>query len=68
MGTMIDYLNWRGDLSFEESPFNEVDGLLLSNLAYVEFQSIVASPWEECTITLREASERFWETESERKI
>lgn len=68
MGTMIDYLNWRGDLSFEESPFNEVDGLLLSNLAYVEFQSIVASPWEEQVITLKEASERFWETESERKI
>lgn len=68
MGTMLDYLNWRGDLTFAESPFNEVDGLLLSNLSYVEFQSIVASPWEDARISLKDAAEQFWDGENEKKI
>ena len=25
MGNILDYLDWRGDLTFEQSPFNEVD-------------------------------------------
>ena len=24
---IFDYINWRGDLSFRQSPFNEVDGV-----------------------------------------
>lgn len=27
MGNILDYLDWRGDLTFEQSPFNEVDNL-----------------------------------------
>ena len=34
---VFDYLDWRGDLSFEQSGFNEVDGLILSILAYLDF-------------------------------
>ena len=30
---IMDYLDWRGDLSFEASPFNEVDNLILSVLS-----------------------------------
>lgn len=37
---MIDYLKWRGDLSFTLSPFNEVDALLLSTLSYIFFDRI----------------------------
>lgn len=29
MGNILDYLDWRGDLTFEQSPFNEVDNLIL---------------------------------------
>lgn len=36
MATMIDYIKWRGDLSFEERPFNPVDNLVLSTLAYFD--------------------------------
>ena len=25
MGNIMDYLDWRGDITFEQSPFNEVD-------------------------------------------
>ena len=44
MGTVYDYLNWRGDLSFRASPFCEVDSLILSMLAYVDMKSIVPEP------------------------
>ena len=38
MGTFLDYLAWRGDLSFEASPFNEVDNLILAELAYTKME------------------------------
>ncbi len=41
MGTLFDYVKWRGDLSFSEAPFNEVDSLIFSILSYIDFQGIV---------------------------
>ena len=41
MGNMIDYLDWRGDLPFSASPFNEVDNLILACLSYVDYGGIV---------------------------
>ena len=32
MANMMDYLDWRGDLSFAASGFNEVDNLILAQL------------------------------------
>ncbi|MBR4869532.1 MAG: DUF2974 domain-containing protein [Oscillospiraceae bacterium] len=46
MANMIDYLDWRGDISLRHSPFNEVDNLILSNLSYGRFGGIVPSPAE----------------------
>lgn len=36
MSNVIDYINWRGDLSFEQDPFNEIDNLILSSISYLE--------------------------------
>ena len=33
---IIDYLSWRGDLSFSASPFNEIDNLIICQMAYSE--------------------------------
>ncbi|MBE6022859.1 MAG: DUF2974 domain-containing protein [Cellulosilyticum sp.] len=41
MANILDYILWRGDLSFELSPFNEVDNLILSKLAYLNFSGII---------------------------
>ena len=30
MANLMDYLDWRGDLTLEISPFNEVDALILA--------------------------------------
>ena len=40
MANMIDYLVWRGELMLEASPWNEVDGLLLATLSYLNFHGI----------------------------
>ena len=41
MANMMDYLLWRGDLSFKQAEFNEVDNLIFSELVYVDFDGIV---------------------------
>lgn len=38
---LFDYLEWRGDLSFDEAPFNEVDNLILANLTYIRFTNLL---------------------------
>ena len=53
MSNIIDYVKWRGDLSFEDSPFNEVDGLVFSKLSYLIYDGIVNSGFEQ-NITLNE--------------
>ena len=41
-GTPLDYLRWRGDLSFDRDGFNEVDNLVLCILSYINFRRITA--------------------------
>ena len=65
MANINEYLCWRGDLSFEASPFNEVDGLIFAYLSYVPWEQIVASMWEEDRIQLRTAIREFWEENKE---
>ena len=37
MANMVDYLAWRGDVPFEISPWNEIDGLLVATISYLNF-------------------------------
>lgn len=41
MASLFDYLDWRGDLRFDQAPLNEVDNLILSQIAYLDFGGIV---------------------------
>jgi len=41
MANIIDYIKWRGDISFQVSPFNPVDNLLLSELSYMAFNGLI---------------------------
>jgi len=47
MANLFDYLDWRGDISFERVPFNKIDALLLAHITYSIFDGIVASSFEE---------------------
>lgn len=68
MSNLMDYLDWRGDLTFREAPFNEVDNLILAQLVYVEFAGIVPAPGEEGTITVKEACELFFASHDRKEI
>lgn len=68
MANMMDYLDWRGDLSFKASEFNDVDNLILAELVYVDFDGIVPGVDDKEKISLREASRRFFELHTEEEI
>lgn len=40
MSNIVDYMKWRGDLTFQQAPFNEVDNLVFSEFAYFNFLKI----------------------------
>ena len=59
MGTLFDYLDWRGDLRFSEVALCEVDSLILSIISYVNFSGIVPEVWEDGSVTFLEAMRRY---------
>lgn len=68
MGNMLDYLDWRGDLTLAQSPFNEVDNLILSQLSYANLDHVVPAEWSHMAVTIREAAERYFQLYSEEDI
>ena len=65
--TVLDYLKWRGDLTFAADPFNNVDNLILSQLAYVDFDGIVSEKQDE-KIGIVEVCEKYWQKHTEEEI
>lgn len=60
MANLLDYLEWRGDLTLSQAPFNEVDNLILAELSFVDFGGIVPAPGEGASVPLQEAAEAFF--------
>jgi len=60
MANLLDYLDWRGDLTLEQAPFNEVDNLILAELSYLDFRGIVPPVGEQGSIELALAAEEFF--------
>lgn len=40
MPNIIDYLNWRGDLKFNQDSINEIDYIILARFSYLPFKDI----------------------------
>lgn len=59
MANVFDYLEWRGDLSFAQDGFNEVDNLILSILAYVEYEGLVSADIDGNRTTLSRVAEYY---------
>lgn len=69
MAGLFDYLDWRGDLTFDEAEFNEVDSMILAWLSYAALDGIVPAECSETdTITIEKASEQFLKTHDVDKI
>lgn len=60
MANLMDYLDWRGDLTFLQAPFNEVDNLILAELAFVDLNGIVPGIGEGEGVALRDAAARYF--------
>ncbi len=59
MNNIFSYLTWRGDLKLTQSPFNEVDNLVLSTLSYLDFSGIVPKNGKQDITIQRAAAEYF---------
>ncbi len=60
MASFLDYILWRGDLSFSMDAPNEVDALIFSTLSYIPFRGRAAeSP--EIPIPLRQAAKDYFD-------
>ena len=59
MPNLMDYLEWRGDLTFTEAPLCEVDNLVFCLLAYVDLEGIVPKD-QKGTVTVREAAAEYF--------
>ncbi len=69
MAGLFEYLDWRGDLTFDEAEFNEVDSMILAWLSYAALDGIVPTNCSETeTITIEEASAQFVKTHDVDKI
>lgn len=60
MANIIDYIKWRGDLEMQIAPFNDIDGLILSELVYVEFKGIVPAFLEDGNRFLEDVAKDFF--------
>ncbi|WKY47646.1 DUF2974 domain-containing protein [Eubacteriaceae bacterium ES3] len=58
MQNIVDYIEWRGDLIFDEYPFNLVDNVILSVFSYVDFSGLVPGVGESGTITIGQLYEK----------
>ncbi len=62
MATIQDYLVWRGDLSFETDPLNEVDNYILAKVGCPDYTGIV--PESGGAVPLRDAVPAFFGSRS----
>ena len=58
---MFDYIGWRGDLDFSQSPFNPVDNIIFSQLAYLPMDEIVPGPGGRGNVSVADVAELYAE-------
>ena len=68
MPNILDYVDWRGDITFDKSPFNDIDNLIFTQLSYINFDGIVPSFNENGSIKLSYAADRFFHVHGEKNI
>ncbi len=64
----MNYLEWRGDLSFTKDPVNDVDALIFALLSYLPLKGIVPGVDSGEDITLKEAAAQYFASVTENNI
>ena len=60
MSSVIDYLTWRGDVTFDACPLGEVDNLIFSLMSYIDFDGIVPAEQTAAGVTVREVAKEYF--------
>lgn len=60
MADILDYIDWRGDLSMEQDGLNDVDSLILCRLAYLPFERIVPGDFSTPPMTVQQAVKEYF--------
>ena len=68
MANILDYLDWRGDLTLRESPFNEVDNLLLAELSFLDMTGIVPDMGRHAPVPLGQAVDAWFDARKGEKL
>lgn len=64
---IMDYVDWRGDLGFDEAGLNEVDSLIFSQLIYVQMKPYL--PEEDTSaITIKQLADMYCADNDDRSI
>ncbi|MBP5748302.1 MAG: hypothetical protein J6W63_08090, partial [Treponema sp.] len=59
MANIIDYIDWRGDIDFCASPFNEIDAVILCQITYLDFEGLIPAEFCKKGITLKQIAQSF---------
>ncbi len=66
MGTLFEYVDWRGDISFSELGVCEVDNLIFSQICYVDFKRMVPASLTAKPVGLLSAARRYMNAHKEK--
>ncbi|MBE6131315.1 MAG: DUF2974 domain-containing protein [Erysipelotrichaceae bacterium] len=61
---LFQYLKWRGDLSFEQDKFNEIDSFILSQVVYYDYNGLINKE----KVLLKTVLKQYYEINNNRKI
>lgn len=64
----INYLEWRGDLTFEQSGLNEVDAIIFAQFSYLPLDKIVGEGFHNDDITIHDALKLLFKKYSPARI
>lgn len=65
MGPLFEYIYWRGDLSFDLDPLNEIDALIFSEFSYIDYNTLAEGKLSDGSLTIAEAAGLLKEADRE---
>ena len=65
MADILEYLDWRGDIPFDVDPFNDVDNLILAQIAYTDFEGVMTQDEE---LPIEEAAGLYFNIHTEEEV
>ena len=65
MANILEYLDWRGDIPIAVDGFNPVDNLILAQMAYTDFEGVMA---EGESLGIKQAAEKYFELHTEEEV